>query len=160
MTRQIDQDQSDHARVVALPVLIYGGFLVLGILVDNFWPMLTFDFSVRLMGGAAFICPGVMLFTLSFRQFREKETTVNPYGSVSVFIRSGPFKYSRNPMYVAFALIHLGLGFGIGGLYSIASLVPALAVMHYGVIQREEAYLERKFGEEYLEFKAQVRRWL
>ncbi len=75
-------------------------------------------------------------------------------------ITSGPFRFSRNPIYLAFALMHVGLAVWSAKAWLLITLLPALAAIRYGVIGPEERYLEQKFGPVYLDYKKSVRRWL
>jgi protein-S-isoprenylcysteine O-methyltransferase Ste14 len=78
----------------------------------------------------------------------------------TAIVTKGPFRYSRNPLYVSLTLLYLGVALIINVLWIVLLVVPVLVVMQRGVIGREEAYLERKFGEKYLSYKARVRRWV
>ena len=75
-------------------------------------------------------------------------------------LTTGPFRYTRNPLYVALTLVYLGIALAAAMAWPVATLVPALVVIRYRVIAREEAYLERKFGDAYRDYKGRVRRWL
>jgi protein-S-isoprenylcysteine O-methyltransferase Ste14 len=77
-----------------------------------------------------------------------------------VIVRTGPYRFSRNPIYLAFSLLQLGIAIWVNSVWLLATLVGAVALIHSIVIQREEHYLERKFGAGYLDYKASVRRWL
>jgi protein-S-isoprenylcysteine O-methyltransferase Ste14 len=70
------------------------------------------------------------------------------------------FRFTRNPIYIGMFLGQTGLGIGFDSLWVLAMLVPFCLVIRYGVVAREEAYLERKFGAVYLDYKSRVRRWL
>ena len=85
---------------------------------------------------------------------------VNPSLPATTLVISGPFQFSRNPMYVARTVLYLGLGVLMNALCVVAVLVPLLLVMQYGVIRREERYLEAKFGDAYRQYRSAVRRWL
>ncbi len=78
----------------------------------------------------------------------------------TAIITGGPYAYTRNPLYVALALFHGAVAIAAGNVWALLLLAPALLVVRYFVIAREERYLEAKFGEEYLRYKARVRRWL
>jgi protein-S-isoprenylcysteine O-methyltransferase Ste14 len=91
---------------------------------------------------------------------RHAGTPTNPYKPVSHVVTQGPFRYTRNPGYLAMATIYMGVTSLANALWAVLLLPVALIVVQRGVIEREERYLERKFGEEYLRYKAQVRRWL
>ena len=72
----------------------------------------------------------------------------------------GPFRYSRNPLYLGLILLYAGIATAVDAVVVLVFLVPAVVVLYYGVIVREERYLERAFGEDYRSYKARVRRWL
>jgi len=87
-------------------------------------------------------------------------TYVNPSRPTTRLVVTGPYRFSRNPMYLARTFLYLGLGLMVNALAILAALVPLLLVMHYGVIKREECYLEAKFGETYRQYRGRVRRWV
>lgn len=153
-------ETSDHAKVVAYPLAIFLGFLILGIIADYVWPNWSLEPFGRALAFVMFSLPGGVLIYSTFPRFKNAGTTLDPYGEVSAIIRTGPFRFSRNPIYVGMCLIHIGAALGLGGLIALLVLVPVLLIMHYGVILREEEYLEREHGAEYLDYKAEVRRWL
>ena len=96
-----------------------------------------------------------------FKQaLRNAGTPASPYKPVSRVVTEGPFYYTRNPGYLSMAMIYSGIASLANALWAILLLPVALLVIHRGVIEREERYLEGKFGEEYLRYKAQVRRWI
>ena len=75
-------------------------------------------------------------------------------------VTTGLYRLSRNPIYLGLAALYLGLAFAANSGWAVILLLPILAVMRYGVIAREERYLEAKFGDDYRAYKARVRRWL
>lgn len=92
---------------------------------------------------------------------RRAGTTISVDRPTTAIVASGPYRYSRNPLYVALTLLYLGLGAAaLNTLWALVLLPPLLVVIQRGVIEREERYLERKFGEEYRRYKRRVRRWL
>ena len=91
---------------------------------------------------------------------RQADTPTSPYKPVERIATDGPFRYSRNPGYLSMAMIYAGIGSLANALWAILLLPAALLVIRRGVIEREERYLERKFGEEYLRYKARVGRWI
>ncbi len=78
----------------------------------------------------------------------------------TAIVRTGPYRFGRNPIYLAFSLLHLGIAIWVNSLWLIATLIAAVALMALVVIPREERYLEGRFGAEYRDYKASVRRWL
>lgn len=100
------------------------------------------------------------LFSVSVRKFRAAGTPVPGNKPTTAIVRSGPYRFSRNPIYLAFSLLQLGIAIWVNGLWLVATLIAAIAIMSYVVIPREERYLDKKFGAEYLDYKNSVRRWL
>jgi protein-S-isoprenylcysteine O-methyltransferase Ste14 len=96
----------------------------------------------------------------ALRVLSRAHTPVDPTKPTTALVTEGPFRYSRNPIYVALTLLYLGGAFLVNALWILLLVVPALVVLRYGVIAREEAYLARKFGTAYHQYTAQVRRWL
>ena len=87
-------------------------------------------------------------------------TNVNPALPTTATVASGPFRFSRNPLYLALTLLYLGLTLAFNTWWGIVVLVPVLIIMHHGVVLREERYLEQKFGETYRQYRSKVRRYL
>jgi protein-S-isoprenylcysteine O-methyltransferase Ste14 len=98
--------------------------------------------------------------TVAVRQFRAAGTNVETPKPATTIVTHGIYRLSRNPMYVSLTLLQAAIGVAAGSLWIVTLLAPTLAVMRYGVIAREERYMERKFGAPYLAYKASVRRWL
>src|SRR5262249_42536179 len=102
----------------------------------------------------------IFLFVYSIRTFRAAGTPVPGNRPTTVIGRAGPYRFSRNPIYLAFSLLQLGVAIWANSLWMIATFVAAVALMAFVVIPREERYLERRFGAEYADYKTSVRRWL
>lgn len=149
--------EKDNPGVIAPPPLIYLAGLAIGFALDRFWPL---DFDRYLSAGIVLIGLGIALMAIGIREFKRAKTDFLPIRPTVRIITTGPFRVTRNPLYLAMTLIYAGIGAASGILWVFFLLVPVLAVMHYGVIAREERYLERKFGDEYLAYKRRVRRWL
>jgi protein-S-isoprenylcysteine O-methyltransferase Ste14 len=101
-----------------------------------------------------------VLFLLSYREFRRAGTSAQGSKRSTVIVRTGPYRFSRNPIYLAFILLVLGLSVWLNNLWLLVTLVPAFGLMAAVVIPREERFLERNFNDQYSSYKAQVRRWL
>ncbi len=153
-------DDKDLAGVIAPPPLIYLAFLLLGLGLDYVWPVAVIPEGVQYPAGALLIALGLALFAAAVRQFVKADTSVQTRKPTTAIITDGPFRFSRNPIYLAMSLSYAGIAIAADNLWILGLLVPALAVIRCGVISREERYLERKFAEEYLRYKASVRRWL
>ena len=103
---------------------------------------------------------GAALLWYSVARFRAAGTPVPARRPTTVIVRSGPYRFSRNPIYLAYSLFLLGIAIWMNSLWLLGTLGVAVALMNFFVIRREEEYLERRFGAEYLDYKASVRRWL
>ena len=86
-------------------------------------------------------------------------TSPEPHKPTARLVAHGPFKLSRNPIYVSYALAEVGIGLLVNSAWLLILLPAAIVLMHYGVIRREEAYLDQRFSDEYREYKQRVRRW-
>ena len=157
----VDDDRASPrtAGVIAPPLLIYAIPLAVGVLV-HLW------FAVRLL--PAGLAPPVGMTLLVFGliavpavlAFRRMNTSPKPWEPTTAVVTTGPYRFTRNPMYLGFTLLYLGTTCWVNTVWPLLLLPVVLVAMHYGVIVREEAYLERVFGEEYLRYKRRVRRWL
>lgn len=96
----------------------------------------------------------------AMRRFKEAGTEVPPSRPATALVRGGPYRFSRNPMYLGMLILLVAAGLAIGLLWTIALAPAVFVVMDRAVIPREEAYLERRFGDEYRLYRSEVRRWL
>ncbi len=155
-----DTSEPDAPGVIAKPPFIYLGFLALGLGLDWLWPSPLLPETLRYMLGGALIGLGIALTLASVRQFRAAGTSFHTHKPTTAILTDGPYRISRNPIYIGLTAIYAGIGIAADAPWVWVLLLPTLVVMRYGVIAREERYLERKFGKEYLDYKARVRRWL
>lgn len=142
------------------PPLVYLIALVIGVLSDRATPLPFLPRTLAVALGAALVVAAIALFSYSAAKFRAVGTPVPARKPTTVIVRTGPYRFSRNPIYLAFSLLQLGIAIWVNSLWLLATLAGAVALIHYVVIPREEQYLERRFGAEYLDYKASVRRWL
>jgi protein-S-isoprenylcysteine O-methyltransferase Ste14 len=110
--------------------------------------------------GFALVVVGFLLGVAAFMEFRKARTTVDPHGSVTSIISSGIYRFTRNPIYLGFVLMLIGLPLNSGTYWGIVLAPVFIHLMNRLVIEREEAYLEKKFGAVYTGYKSRVRRWL
>jgi protein-S-isoprenylcysteine O-methyltransferase Ste14 len=141
------------------PPIIFLCTILLGLALNWAWPLHFLSPSVRLLGPLVTAC-AVVLFLLSYREFRRAGTSVRGSERSTTIVRTGPYRFSRNPIYLAFILLVLGLSVWLNNLWLLVTLVPAFGLMAAVVIPREERFLERNFNDQYSSYKAQVRRWL
>ena len=152
-------DKTDRPGVIAPPPLIYLVFILIGVGLELVWPTALAPIWARWPVGGSLIVIGIIIVVTVFRRFRQAGTNIEPYKPTTAIVTDGLFRFSRNPVYVAGAAAHFGIAIAADSLWILELLLPALLVIRYGVIAREERYLEAKFGEEYLAYKARVRRW-
>ncbi len=153
-------DGRANAGVIAPPPLIYAIPLLLGLLLKRRIPVPFLPRGVARVLGLPLLGGGMLLIGWFFRTMRRAETPIDPREPVSRIVTGGPFRYTRNPAYLGMAMIFAGVSCLANALPAILLLPVALLIIQRGVIEREERYLEREFGEEYLRFKARVRRWI
>ena len=134
--------------------------MLVGLGLQYVWPIAVVPDTVRYVGGGGVIAASFVLVGFGLRAFVRARTTVNVYRSASALIVEGPFRFSRNPLYVSLTMFYCGIALALDNVWMLALAVPAVAVMHHGVILREERYLQRLFGAEYERYMASVRRWL
>ncbi len=156
----MSESAKDAPGVVAKPPLIYVAGLLLGLALDYVFPIAVLPNTVQYVAGFAMIGVSALLAASVLRRFKRAGTNIDVHKPTTAIVTEGPFRYSRNPAYVALSLLYAGIGIAADSLWVLGLLIPVLIIMRYGVIQREERYLERKFGEDYLRYKRAVRRWL
>lgn len=158
-------DRSDIPGVIAPPPLLFGVPLVLGILfhrlVGGFdLPLSILSWPVRAWGGAVIVIAGAALIVTAGIAFRRADTPPEPWKATRALAFAGPYRLTRNPMYVGMTLIYFGIAF-IAGCLVIAAMLPIiLVIVDRFVVRREEAYLSARFGAPYRDYLARTRRWL
>jgi protein-S-isoprenylcysteine O-methyltransferase Ste14 len=153
---------TDVPGVIALPPLIFLGFLVVATVLELIAPLPPFHAyaMARYLTGAVLVLAGFVVIGLGTQRFVAAGTNIPPNLPTTALVVDGIYAKTRNPMYLGSTLVYVGLGVAAGSVWAIGLAVPLLWVMNVGVIAREERYLERKFGEAYRAYKARVRRWL
>ncbi|MGH7624660.1 MAG: methyltransferase family protein [Gemmatimonadaceae bacterium] len=149
----------DTAGVILPPPLIYLAGLVLGYVLHRVHPLPIYHPRITFPVGLAFVLAGIFINAAGIREFRRAQTSFIPTQPSSALLQRGPFAWTRNPLYLAMTLVYIGVSLLLQSLWPLIWLVPVLVVMHYGVIRREERYLERIFGDAYREYGGRVRRW-
>jgi protein-S-isoprenylcysteine O-methyltransferase Ste14 len=151
---------TDSPQVLTFPPLVFLGGIIIGFIIDLIIPAPFFAEAYDLPAGLLIIALGIALMTWAVRTFNAAGTNVDVRQPSTKVVSDGPYRYSRNPIYVAMALIVLGAAIWLNSLWILFSLVIILPVIETGVIRREEGYLERKFGKQYSDYKESVRRWI
>jgi|SRR5215469_7577699 len=141
------------------PPIIFLAAILLGIGLNWAWSAPFLPSALWLLGPLIVLC-AVVIFVLSVREFRAAGTSVRGSERTTTIVRTGPYRFSRNPIYVSFTLLVLGLSVWLNNLWLLVTLVPAVGFIAAVVIPREERFLERNFHDQYSSYKATVRRWL
>ncbi len=151
---------TDHAGVPVPPPLLYAAGFLTGLALEHRWPLPRP--RGRLVGpvGAVLVLLGAALPASGAALFRRRRTTVLPVRPSTALVTDGPYRLTRNPMYVGFALGHVGLALLRRSTWALLTLGPVLAAVDRLAVEREERYLERAFGLEYRRYAERVRRWL
>ena len=142
------------------PQLIYAIPLGGTLLLNRWHPIQIIPTGLAAPVGIAALVLGLTVGLAAVRRFRSARTSLQPWEPTSALITDGPFRRSRNPIYIGYTLLYLAVGFWVNSLWPIVLLPLVLGLMYHLVITREEAYLESRFGEAYRAYRRRVRRWL
>ncbi len=145
---------------IVRPPIAFACSLLSGLVLDRIWPLALSSSGVRESAGLLLGAGSIALFARSVAEFRKFGTPVPSSQPSTSVVRTGPYRFSRNPIYLAFAVLQLGIGLWAGNGWLLLLLIPTLALVSRGVIDCEERYLSEKFGEDYLRYRRSVRRWL
>ena len=148
--------------MIAPPPLLYGAFLGAGLALDYFGLGRATGVPASLRYGLAGVLAIAALAVAlgALLRFRRAGTHAEPWRPATAIVTDGVYAFTRNPMYVGMTLLYLAVACAADSVATVVLAVPLLAVIRYGVIAREERYLEAKFGDEYRRYRQAVRRWL
>jgi protein-S-isoprenylcysteine O-methyltransferase Ste14 len=150
----------DQPGVIVIPPILFAACALAGWVFEVAVPLRIMDSPwPRSLGIALALC-AVFLAIWAFWVMKANGTNVRPDRPALTIVRSGPFRFSRNPMYLSLCLLQLALGLMLDSWWPLLFAIPLACILHFGVILREERYLEAKFGEPYLALRRKVRRWL
>ena len=157
-------DTNDIAGAAVRPPRLHLAAIAAGLALDWIVPATLapggLSLAPRAAIGGGLVGVGLALFAWAIGRFRAAGTPVPTVEPTRAIVADGPYRFSRNPIYLAMALVHAGVAAAADNAWILVLLAPTLIVIRYGVIAREERYLERKFGVDYLAYKARVRRWV
>ncbi len=154
--------EEDHAAVKGTPPGYFLLALLVGFLLDRF----VFSWSINLAGNTSqwlrwgLLLIGLAIFIASARQFSAQGEDLSPTTTTNKLIKTGPYRFSRNPLYLSVGFIQAAISLFLGTWWGVIMVLPAWVTAQYLAIIPEEAYLEEKLGEEYLAYKKEVRRWI
>ena len=143
------------------PPLLYLALLILGILLSVWYPVHFLPSALAWPLGGIILAGGMLPGPIwGIRTLRDAGTTIRPDKPAAKLVTNGPFRFSRNPLYLALTLIYAGIALMVDSIWALLLLFPVTFIMTRFVIQREEDYLARTFGEDYERYKKSVRRWI
>ena len=154
---------TDHAEAAVKPPLLFLAALALGCLLSAVIPIgpgLGSANGLAVTVGLTFVTIGFALAALSVRNFRLAGTSVVPGEPATALVVTGPYHVTRNPIYIGFVLAYFGFAVILTSMWVLLLVVPVVMILQHGVVLKEEAYLERQFGEAYAKYKTRVPRWL
>jgi protein-S-isoprenylcysteine O-methyltransferase Ste14 len=145
---------------IVRPPIVYLLSIAAGVTLHLVWPIRLASPALGTPLGSVVTVVAIGLFLAAVRTFRAAGTPVPGNRPTTAVVRAGPYGYSRNPIYLAFSLLQIGIAFLVNTIWLLGTLIPAVLLMALVVIPREEAYLEAHFPGDYLPYKRAVRRWL
>jgi protein-S-isoprenylcysteine O-methyltransferase Ste14 len=155
-----DGGRPDNPGVITHPPFLYAGALAVGAVLDELIALPVLAPGAGLVPGVALIVLALALAGWCIGLFVRAGTNVPTNKPVTAIVTDGPYRFSRNPIYVALTALSVGVAVWANSYWMLGLLLPTLVIMNVGVIAREERYLTAKFGDAYLAYKARVRRWL
>jgi protein-S-isoprenylcysteine O-methyltransferase Ste14 len=159
MSEQTPVGGGSLSGLVLRPPVVFLSAILLGIGLNRVWSLPFVPSTLGWLGPVLTLC-AVLLCVVSVREFRAAGTTVRGTDRTTTIVRTGPYRFSRNPIYVAFMLLMIGLSAWLNNLWLLVTLVPAAVFIGAVVVPREERFLERNLPDQYLSYKASVRRWM
>ncbi len=143
------------------PPLVFLGALVIGVVLNILWPLSIFtDGRIGDALGLLATLGSAAIAIWAFRTMLRAGEQPDPGVPTRTIVREGPFTRTRNPIYLSFALFAIGVALLMNNLWIILVLAPLMIYVDVKIVRREERSLEQQFGDEYLEYKQSVRRWL
>lgn len=155
-----EPEPPDHAGVAFHPPILLAVMLVAGFLAHWLIPLHFLDPALSTPIGLVITAASFALFVWAVYTMRRGNASIPTGEPTNAIVVRGPFRFSRNPIYLSMVLLQVGIGIWVNSLWFVGLAVIAAVLLWWGVISREERYLERKFGAEYLSYKGRVRRWL
>jgi protein-S-isoprenylcysteine O-methyltransferase Ste14 len=151
---------SDVPDIIVLPPVLVGGMLLIGVLIHYaLWTVTLLPTVVaRVLGVVIFILAGILAH-LAQLAMKRVGTHVLPTQPTLALATDGPYRFSRNPLYVAAIGVYLGVTLWVNGLAPLLLMFPMMWLLHWGIVLREERYLKAKFGNTYEAYQTAVRRW-
>ncbi|MCG7984450.1 MAG: isoprenylcysteine carboxylmethyltransferase family protein [Candidatus Thiodiazotropha lotti] len=155
-----DRPKKDHADVIIPPPVIHIVSIGLGGVISNYYPMSLPHWSILQWIGVLLGVTAIAITLWGMREFHASRNPVAPIRPVNRLMVSGPYRFTRNPLYLSLILLQLGLALVFLNGWMVLLLLPVVVIVRYYVVAREEAYLLRRFGSDYQAYQERVRRWI
>lgn len=155
-------DGGDHAGVVVRPPVLFAGMILVALLLEFVAPLgpgIGLGPARAIMVGVSFVVLGAVPFGFAVHRFLGAGTNLPTWQPSLALVESGPYRLTRNPIYIGLLTIYFGIGVALTSGWVLLSMPIIAAILHYGVVLREEAYLSAKFGDAYRAYLARVPRW-
>ncbi|MBZ5579447.1 MAG: isoprenylcysteine carboxylmethyltransferase family protein [Acidobacteriia bacterium] len=149
-----------HAGVWLPPPLIYLAVFVLALFLQAHWRLPAIPEILSGAGGPVLIAAGVLLSAWSIGFFRRARTSLIPMKPTTALVIAGPYRFTRNPMYLSLVIVYLGAALLFQILWAVLLTPLVVLAVQFGVVRKEERYLHEKFGEDFSRYQASVRRWI
>jgi len=156
----MQRPDADHPGVIVAPPVLYAVALIITAALEWWLPLALAGNGWAFWVGAALLAAGLAFNLWGVYSLWRHGTAVHPTHPAERIVATGPFRLSRNPLYVGLHAAFVGVALILDTVWGLIVLVPLLLVMHYGVIRREEAHLQARFGDAYAAYRARVRRYL
>lgn len=150
----------DHPQVLAWPPLLFAAVIAAGWIAHRCDPIVLSAYLPARGLAIAVALAAVLLASWAGVAMRSAGTAIHPSHPTTAIVAGGPYRFTRNPMYLSLCLLALAPGLWSGGVWLLVAAPVLGCVLHWGVIRREEAYLSEKFGDAYRDYQASVRRWI
>jgi protein-S-isoprenylcysteine O-methyltransferase Ste14 len=150
----------DSPQVLVFPPLLFGGTLVLGLVLHWIRPVPALPTLVARVLGLLILVLSGLLARSAEAAMKRAGTNIPPNQPTLAIVTDGPFRFTRNPLYLATAGLYVGIALLVNALCPLVLLLPMLVILDWGVVRCEERYLEAKFGDSYRDYRAWVRRWV
>ncbi len=152
--------KSDSSGAIAPPPLIALALVALGVALGVLWPVELIPAPWQYLAGGVIIAASLLLVASAFRLFRRARTPVPTYRTPTALVTDGVYTLSRNPIYLSMMLLMIGLAVALDNIWLLGLAAIFQQIIRWGVIAREERYLDAKFGQDYRAFKERTRRWI
>jgi len=153
-------DKQDSPGVKVFPPGIYAAALIVGVVISRRLPAVNLPRRLETILGLTLVAAWLVLMLAAIRVMRRANASIRPDRPSRSLVVAGPFRFTRNPLYLGLVFVYCGLAILLDALWALLLLPVVIVIMRRWVIDREEAYLERAFGAEYRDYKARVRRWI